>query len=166
MKTAVLFGGSYPGSSTRTTPLLFQPAVQKAGKPEVVVIPFSDSKVRSEATGVRVPVSEPAVWEWLELGFLGVFASSATAKGPTLWISGEYGVARVDFSRSPQAQPSLNLYLREGTTAAGERLRLPQNGGTLELPFEKHSLAAVANASPRKGVGCDGRRQDSRAAGE
>jgi signal transduction histidine kinase/DNA-binding response OmpR family regulator len=58
----------------------------------------------------------------------------------TLWISGEYGaIARIDLSRSPQHYP-LKLYLREVTTASGERLRLPQNGAALELPFEKRDL--------------------------
>jgi signal transduction histidine kinase/DNA-binding response OmpR family regulator len=58
----------------------------------------------------------------------------------TLWISGEYGaIARIDLSRSPQHYP-LKLYLREVTTASGERVSLPQNGAALELPFEKRDL--------------------------
>ncbi|MBV9877750.1 MAG: response regulator, partial [Verrucomicrobia bacterium] len=58
----------------------------------------------------------------------------------TLWISGEYGaIARIDLSRSPQHYP-LKLYLREVTTASGERISLPQNGAALELPFEKRDL--------------------------
>jgi signal transduction histidine kinase/DNA-binding response OmpR family regulator len=58
----------------------------------------------------------------------------------TLWISGEYGaIARVDLGRPSQHHP-VKLYLREATTASGERVNLPQNGAALELPFEKRDL--------------------------
>jgi signal transduction histidine kinase/DNA-binding response OmpR family regulator len=58
----------------------------------------------------------------------------------TLWISGEYGaIVRIDLGRSPQYHP-LKLYLREATAAWDEKVRVPQNGGALELPFEKRDL--------------------------
>ncbi|HZC36498.1 MAG TPA: histidine kinase dimerization/phospho-acceptor domain-containing protein, partial [Chthoniobacterales bacterium] len=75
--------------------------------------------------------------------FLGVVRSyneESSPQGSTLWISAEYGVARVDLARSEQARPGLSLYLRQGTTASGERLRLPQSGGTLKLPFEQRDI--------------------------
>ena len=79
------------------------------------------------------------------VGAVSSFDEEPSPQGLTLWISGEYGVARVDLDRPTQAQPTqaqpdLRLYLREATTAAGDRVRLPQNGGTLELPFEKRDI--------------------------
>jgi signal transduction histidine kinase/DNA-binding response OmpR family regulator len=74
------------------------------------------------------------------LGKVKSFNEESSPSGSTLWISGEYGVVRVDLARSPQARPNLRLYSREGTTASGESLHLPQSGGTLELPFGKRDI--------------------------
>jgi signal transduction histidine kinase/DNA-binding response OmpR family regulator len=74
------------------------------------------------------------------LGGVKSFYEESLRAESTLWISGEYGaIARVDLGRSPQHHP-VKLYLREATTASGERINLPQNGAALELPFEKRDL--------------------------
>jgi signal transduction histidine kinase/CheY-like chemotaxis protein len=74
------------------------------------------------------------------LGGAKSFYEDSAQKGSTLWIAGEYGVARVDLDRFPQPRPELRLYASEGTTSSGEQLRLPQTSGTLELPFEKRDI--------------------------
>ena len=74
------------------------------------------------------------------LGEVKSFYEESLRGESTLWISGEYGaIARVDLGRSPQRHP-VKLYLREATTASGERVSLPQSEGALELPFEKRDL--------------------------
>jgi signal transduction histidine kinase/DNA-binding response OmpR family regulator len=74
------------------------------------------------------------------LGGVRSFYEESLGDESTLWISGEYGaIARIDLGRPPQYRP-LKLYLREGTTASGEPVGLPQNGAALELPFEKRDL--------------------------
>jgi len=74
------------------------------------------------------------------LGGVRSFYEEPLPDESTLWISGEYGaIARVDLSRSRQYHP-LKLYLREATTASGERVSLPQNGAGLELPCEKRDV--------------------------
>jgi signal transduction histidine kinase/DNA-binding response OmpR family regulator len=74
------------------------------------------------------------------LGGVRSFYEESLGDESTLWISGEYGaIARIDLSRSPQHRP-IKLYLREATTASGERINVPQNGAALELPFEKRDL--------------------------
>jgi len=74
------------------------------------------------------------------LGGVKSFYEESLRAESTLWISGEYGaIARIDLGRSPQHHP-VKLYLREATTASGERVGLPQNGAALELPFEKRDL--------------------------
>jgi hypothetical protein len=52
---------------------------KNARKPERVVIPFPVSKVYPKDPEVRARTSKRAIWEWLELGFLVTFASSALA---------------------------------------------------------------------------------------
>jgi signal transduction histidine kinase/DNA-binding response OmpR family regulator len=74
------------------------------------------------------------------LGGVRSFYEESLGDESTLWISGEYGaIARVDLGRPPQHHP-LKLYLREATTASGERVNLPPNGGALELPCEKRDI--------------------------
>jgi signal transduction histidine kinase/DNA-binding response OmpR family regulator len=74
------------------------------------------------------------------LGSVKSFYEESLPDQSTLWISGEYGaIARVDLSRAPQYHP-LKLYLREATTASGERIALPPNGAALELPCEKRDV--------------------------
>lgn len=68
------------------------------------------------------------------------FYEDPSPRGTVLWIAGEYGVARVDLQHSPQTGRPFGLYLREGTTASGKQLRLPQSGETLKLPFEKRDI--------------------------
>jgi len=74
------------------------------------------------------------------IGGVMSFNEESSPRGSALWISGEYGLARVDLAPKPQARSGLSLYLREGTHASGHPLRLPQSGGTLELPFEKRDI--------------------------
>ncbi|MBV8968824.1 MAG: hypothetical protein JO331_07160, partial [Verrucomicrobia bacterium] len=74
------------------------------------------------------------------VGSVSSYNEEPSPRGPTLWISGEYGVARVDFTQTPEAEPNLNIYLREGMTASGEPLHLPQTNSALELPFEKRDI--------------------------
>jgi signal transduction histidine kinase/CheY-like chemotaxis protein len=74
------------------------------------------------------------------LGGVKSFYEDPSPKGTILWIAGEFGVARIDLEHAPQARSPFDLYLREGTTASGEQLRLPQSGGTLKLPFEKRDI--------------------------
>jgi hypothetical protein len=50
-----------------------------ARKSERVVVPFPVSKADPKDTEVRVPTAKPAIWEWLELGFVVTLASSALA---------------------------------------------------------------------------------------
>jgi signal transduction histidine kinase/DNA-binding response OmpR family regulator len=74
------------------------------------------------------------------LGGVRSFYEESLPDQSTLWISGEYGaIARIDLSRSPPYHP-LKLYLREATTASGERVSLPPNGAALELPCEKRDI--------------------------
>jgi signal transduction histidine kinase/CheY-like chemotaxis protein len=74
------------------------------------------------------------------LGGVKSFYEESLRSESTLWISGEYGaIARIDLGRPSQHHP-VKLYLREATTASGERIKLPQNGAALELPFEKRDL--------------------------
>ena len=74
------------------------------------------------------------------LGGVRSFYEESLPGESTLWISGEYGaIARIDLGRPPQRHP-IKLYLREATTASGERVNLPQYGAALELPFEKQDL--------------------------
>jgi signal transduction histidine kinase/CheY-like chemotaxis protein len=74
------------------------------------------------------------------LGGVRSFYEESLPDQSTLWISGEYGaIARIDLSRSPAYHP-LKLYLREATTASGERVSLPPNGAALELPCEKRDI--------------------------
>ncbi|MBV8586819.1 MAG: response regulator, partial [Verrucomicrobia bacterium] len=74
------------------------------------------------------------------VGSVSSYNEEPSPRGPTLWISGEYGVARVDFTQTPEAEPNLNIYLREGMTASGEPLELPRTNSALELPFEKRDI--------------------------
>jgi signal transduction histidine kinase/DNA-binding response OmpR family regulator len=74
------------------------------------------------------------------LGGVKSFYEESLPDQSALWISGEYGaIARIDLSRSPQHHP-LKLFLREATTASGERISLPPNGTALELPCEKRDV--------------------------
>jgi len=74
------------------------------------------------------------------LGGVRSFYEESSQDESTLWISGEYGaIARIDLGRSPQ-QHALKLYLRDATTASGERVSLPTNGAALELPCEKRDI--------------------------
>ena len=77
MKTAVLVDSGYAGSSRQTIPLVLEPARKKVRKPKQVVVPFSDSKPRLEASDARIQVPKLVVWAWLELGFLMVLFASA-----------------------------------------------------------------------------------------
>ncbi|MBV8812992.1 MAG: hypothetical protein JO271_00760 [Verrucomicrobia bacterium] len=79
MNTAIVIGSSYPGSSERTASLPFQPAFKENRKSEPAIVPFSVSKAQAEAPGARLRISKPAVWEWLELGFVFVVGSSVLA---------------------------------------------------------------------------------------
>jgi len=74
------------------------------------------------------------------VGAVKSFNEESSPEGPTLWISGEYGVARVDLAHSQQVRPELNLYLREGTTVTGKPLPLPRDGRSLELPFGNRDI--------------------------
>jgi len=74
------------------------------------------------------------------LGGAKSFYEDPSPQGTILWIAGDYGVARVDLQRGPQAQAPFGLYLREGTTTSGEQLLLPESGGTLKLPFDKRDI--------------------------
>jgi hypothetical protein len=74
MKTAVLVG-SGAGSSQQTIPFVFEPALPEARKR--VVVPFSGSNSRLKASDALIRAPKPVVWEWLELGFVMLFLSSA-----------------------------------------------------------------------------------------
>ena len=74
------------------------------------------------------------------VGAVKSFNEESSPEGPTLCISGEYGVARVDLAHSQQVRPELNLYLREGTTVTGKPLPLPRDGRSLELPFGNRDI--------------------------
>jgi signal transduction histidine kinase/CheY-like chemotaxis protein/ligand-binding sensor domain-containing protein len=74
------------------------------------------------------------------IGGVKSFNEDPSPSGTILWIAGEDGVARVDLERLSQTGGPFELYLREGTTASGDQLRLPQTGGTLKLPFEKRDV--------------------------
>ena len=91
MKTAVLVDSGYAGSSRQTIPLVREPARKtcravtrearagrsgQARKPKRVVVPFSDSKPRLEASDARIQVPKLVVWAWLELGFVMVLFGS------------------------------------------------------------------------------------------
>jgi hypothetical protein len=93
MKTAVLVDSGYAGSSRHTFPLVLEPACKacravtrepRAGgggparKPKRVVVPFSVSTPRLEASDARMQVPKPGVWAWLELGFVMVLIASAS----------------------------------------------------------------------------------------
>jgi hypothetical protein len=77
MKTAVLVDSGYAGSSRQTIPLVLEPARKQARKRKRVVVPFSDSKPRLEASDARIQVPKLVVWAWLELGFVMVLFASA-----------------------------------------------------------------------------------------
>jgi hypothetical protein len=79
MNTAIVIGSSYPGSSERTASLLFQPTFKENRKSDAAIVPFSVSKAHAERLGARLRISKPAVWEWLELGFVFVLGSSVLA---------------------------------------------------------------------------------------
>ena len=90
---------------------------------------------KTDGTYSALPRSISAV-----LGGVRSFYEESLPDQSTLWISGEYGaIARIDLSRSPQHHP-LKLFLREATTASGERISLPPNGTALELPCEKRDV--------------------------
>jgi hypothetical protein len=79
MNTTIAFGGSYPGSSERTTLFVVQPATTEAREPEPAVIRLPFLKDCLEETCARVPMPEPEIWDWLELGCVVVLTLSVLA---------------------------------------------------------------------------------------
>jgi len=79
MNTTIAFGGGYSGSSERTTLFVVQPAIREAREPEPAVIRLPFVKDCLEESSARVPVPEPEIWDWLELGCVVVLTLSVLA---------------------------------------------------------------------------------------
>jgi hypothetical protein len=77
MNTAELAGSGYLISREGTIPLVLQPAIQKPGTRERVVIPFSVAKADPKRTNLRVDIWKSPILEWLDVGLVAVLGSAA-----------------------------------------------------------------------------------------
>ena len=74
------------------------------------------------------------------IGDPSAIKEEANGEGSILWISGTYGIARIDLSQAFVPVPAFNLFAREASTASGTSVPLPDAGHTLSLPFDSRDI--------------------------